>query len=78
MKTLIVLALAATLGACAGAKPDFQLDIRHSKKGVLTHPCMQTKNLSHNGDVMNAYFVYVKAIEECGLKPEGLSVSRPM
>ncbi len=45
---------------------------------MLTHPCMQTKNLSHNGDVMNAYFVYVKAIEECGLKPEGLSVSRPM
>lgn len=76
MKTFLVLALAASLGACAGAKPDFQLDIRHSKKGTLDSPCMKAKSITHNGDVLNAFFAYEKALHECGLRSEGLSVRR--
>lgn len=37
---------------------------------------MKAKSITHNGDVLNAFFAYEKALHECGLRSEGLSVRR--
>lgn len=47
-----------------------------TKKGTLDSPCMKAKSITHNGDVLNAFFAYEKALHECGLRSEGLSVRR--